>query len=54
MGGGVGVESVDLGLGPWACITRLLVREGLNKNINKFGGIFHGGLTPSPPSGENN
>ena len=22
------------------------VREGVNKNINKIGGIFHGGLTP--------
>ena len=22
-----------------------LLMEGLNKNINKFGGIFHGGLT---------
>jgi hypothetical protein len=25
------------------------VREGLNKNSNKIGGIFHGGLTPPPP-----
>ena len=24
----------------------LILREGLNKNINKIGGIFHGGLTP--------
>ena len=31
--------------------------EGVNKNINYLGGIFHGGLTPSPPrppSVENN
>ena len=25
------------------------VREGLHKNINKFGRIFHGGLTPPLP-----
>ena len=25
------------------CLFALLLREGLNKNINKFGGIFHGG-----------
>jgi hypothetical protein len=24
----------------------IILREGLNKDINKFGGIFHGGLTP--------
>ena len=26
------------------------IREGLNQNINKFGGIFHGGLTHPTPS----
>ena len=30
-----------------------LLREGLNKNINKISGIFHGGLTPPTPSVEN-
>ena len=27
------------------------LREGLNKNINKFGGIFHRGWTPPLPFG---
>ena len=28
------------------------VREGLNKNINKFGGNLHGGLPPYPFGGK--
>jgi hypothetical protein len=28
------------------------VREGLNKNSNTFGGIFHAGLTLPPFSGK--
>ena len=29
------------------------LRDGLNKNINKFSGIFHGGRTPPPSPVEN-
>ena len=27
-----------------------LIREGVKKNINYLGGIFHGALTPPPPA----
>ena len=26
----------------------IMLREGLNKNINTFGGIDHGDMTPTP------